>query len=183
VYHGDIFSEMVLGNLVQTSTVMLRRSRLARVRGFDTALKRSGEDYDFHLRVCREGPVAYLDAPSILFQTAAPDRLSGPDYRLDRARNLLATIVPIVARDRDRIRLPRVVIDEVLADAHGRLGECEYEHGDQRAAAGELASSLRHKPRQPRVAALLALSLLPPGLGRGAARIGSTVERLLRGRS
>src|SRR5436189_234382 len=34
VYTGDLFSCMMLGNLVHTSTVLLRRERLARVGGF-----------------------------------------------------------------------------------------------------------------------------------------------------
>jgi glycosyltransferase involved in cell wall biosynthesis len=165
VYAGDIFSQMVLGNLVHTSTVLLRRERWERVRTFNVALKRSGEDYDFHLRTCREGPVAYLDAPAILYQRGREDQLTViPAYKIDMARNFLATIQPVIARDRDRINLPQVMIDEVLAEAHAWLAECHYNIGENRSAASEFAASLRHKPQQPRIAALLALSLLPPSV-------------------
>src|SRR5882724_1813362 len=61
VFLGDIFSPMITGNLVHTSTVLLRRERFEKVREFDVNLRYSGEDYDFHLRTCREGDVAYLD--------------------------------------------------------------------------------------------------------------------------
>ncbi len=29
----------------------------------------SGEDYDFHLRTCREGPVGFVDLATIRYQT------------------------------------------------------------------------------------------------------------------
>jgi glycosyltransferase involved in cell wall biosynthesis len=50
---GSIFSKMLMGNLVHTSTVVLRRERLERVKGFDEQLRHCGEDYDFHLLTCR----------------------------------------------------------------------------------------------------------------------------------
>src|SRR5262249_32004512 len=65
---GRIFTPMVLGNLVHTSTVVLRRERLQKVGGFNEGLRRTGEDYDFHLRTCREGPVGLLDLPAIRYQ-------------------------------------------------------------------------------------------------------------------
>jgi glycosyltransferase involved in cell wall biosynthesis len=161
VFVGDIFSPMILGNLVHTSTVLLRRERLERVRGFDETLRRSGEDYDFHLRTCREGPVAYLDAVSILYMRGRNDQLTVGDNSIYLAQNFLRTLTPVLARDRDRIRLPRVMIDEVLADAHGWLGERHLMRAERLAAIRHLAVSLRHKPRQPRVLQQLAMSLLP----------------------
>ena len=168
LYSGDIFSEMVLGNLVHTSTVLLRRDRLERVGAFNVELRRAGEDYDFHLRTCREGPVAYLDIPAILYQRGRSDRLTL--NRIDLARNFLATITPVIERDRDRIRLPRIMLDEVLAEAHAWLGGCHLDLGDHRAARPELVASLRHKPKQPRIWGFLALSLLPPGVSAGMRR-------------
>ena len=168
LYSGDIFSEMVLGNLVHTSTVLLRRDRLERVGAFNVELRRAGEDYDFHLRTCREGPVAYLDIPAILYQRGRSDRLTA--NRIDLARNFLATITPVIERDRDRIRLPRIMLDEVLAEAHAWLGGCHFDLGDHRAARPELVASLRHKPKQPRIWGFLALSLLPPRVSAGMRR-------------
>jgi glycosyltransferase involved in cell wall biosynthesis len=170
VYAGDIFSEMVLGNLVHTSTVVLRRDRLERVGGFDERLRRTGEDYDFHLRTCREGPVAYLDVASILYRRGEADQLTSPELSIVRAQNFLRTIAPVIERDRDRIRLPRVMLDEVLAEAHAWIGGLHVERGEHLAGLRHLALSLRHKPRQPRVAGFLALGLLPVGVSDGLRR-------------
>jgi len=153
------------------------------VRTFDLSLKRSGEDYDFHLRTCREGPVAYLDATSIRYMWGAADQLTSPKHRIDMARNFLKTVSAVIERDRDRIRLPSVMIDEVLAEAHGWLGECQYDLGQTKEARSQLFASLRHKPKQPRIAAFLALSLLPAGVGarlHGAIR---TTRARMRGNS
>ena len=67
---------MIMGNLVHTSTVLIRRERLEKVRGFNEELRISGEDYDFHLRTCREGPVGFIDLATIRYQTGMPDRLT-----------------------------------------------------------------------------------------------------------
>lgn len=106
-YAGDIFSQMVMGSLVHTSTVLLRRERLEAVGRFNPALGPSGEDYDFHLRTCRAGPVAFVDLAAIRYQKGFADHLSRPHYNLVMARNFLKTIVPVLERDRSRIRLPQ----------------------------------------------------------------------------
>jgi glycosyltransferase involved in cell wall biosynthesis len=178
LYVGDIFSEMVLGNLVHTSTVLLRRERLERVGGFDERLQKTGEDYDFHLRTCREGPVAYLDVASILYRRGAEDQLTRPDLAILRAQNFLRTIAPVIRRDRDRIRLPSVMIDEVLAEAHAWVGGLHVERGEHLDGFRHLARSLRHKPRQPDVAKYLALNLLPAPAARGLRRAYRQVKRL-----
>src|SRR5581483_5809367 len=87
VFLGDIFSPMITGNLVHTSTVLLRRARFELVREFDVELRYSGEDYDFHLRTCRDGDVAYLDAPSILYQRGREDQLTNRKYSVHMAEN------------------------------------------------------------------------------------------------
>jgi len=43
VYAGDIFSQMIMGNLVHTSTVLIRRERLQQVHGFNEDLRHSAK--------------------------------------------------------------------------------------------------------------------------------------------
>jgi glycosyltransferase involved in cell wall biosynthesis len=75
---GYIFSQMVIGNLVHTSTSLLRRERLLKVAGFREELRTTGEDYDFHLRTCREGPVAFVDIETIGYTVGRADQLTAP---------------------------------------------------------------------------------------------------------
>ncbi len=161
VYLGDIFSPMITGNLVHTSTVLQRRARFEQVREFDVELRHSGEDYDFHLRTCREGDVAYLDAPSILYQRGREDQLTSSKYKIHMAENFLKTVHKALARDRGRVTLPPAVLDEVLAEAHAWIGEVRFDLGDSDQARHHLGTSLKFRPWQPRVAALLGAAILP----------------------
>jgi hypothetical protein len=153
---------MIMGNLVHTSTVVLRRERLDRVGGFREELRRSGEDYEFHLRTCREGPVGFIDVASIKYQCELPDRLTRPAYSVHMARAFLETIEGAIERDRARISLSPAMLAAVQAEAHAWLGEVQLERGESAEGRFHLARSLRHVRWQPRVLRLLAASALPP---------------------
>jgi GT2 family glycosyltransferase len=164
VWVGDIFSAMVMGSLVHTSTVVMRRECREKVGLFNEALQPLGEDYDFHLRTSREGEVALADLPTIRYQRGMPDRLTR--HRLVLAVHFLQTITETLARDRARITLPAWMIRDVLAEAHAWVGTELLDQGRGGEAARHFAASLRQKPWQPRTAALLLAGLLPQPLTR-----------------
>jgi GT2 family glycosyltransferase len=160
LYVGAIFSQMLVGNLVHTSTTLMRRQCIERVQGgFDETLRLAGEDHDFHFRVCREGPVALLDVSSIQYQVGMPDRLS--QHKLTIATNYLHTVHARLRQDGDRIHLPRALVNRVLARAEQWVGSELWYAGKRRKARGHLAASLWRRPCQPRTAGLFALSCLP----------------------
>ena len=166
LYAGEIYSQMIMGNLVHTSTVLLRRERFEQVRAFNEELHHSGEDYDFHLRTCRAGAVAFISVASIEYQKEMPDQLTGDAYSIDLARNFLKTITPFLANDRARIHLPRHMINFVLSDAHQWIGEAALDIGETQEARAHLFRSLCRRPWQPRTGALFVISLFPRRLGR-----------------
>ena len=161
LYHGDIFSPMITGSLVHTSTVMLRRSRLEQVVGFNEELKYSGEDYDFHLRTCLAGEVAFVDVSSIRYRIDGTDQLTQPAYAVHMARNKLRTITPLIASERARIRLPEAVLADIQARAHAWVGREALMSGDSREARTHLVASLRFRLFQPETLGYLALASLP----------------------
>jgi len=158
---GDIFSQMFLGNLVHTSTVMLRRERLLKTGLFDVGLRFSGEDYEFHLRTTSHGPVAFLDASSILYRVGADDQLSEPQWMVHIARNNLTTVLRWLHKAGQRIRLSRKVVRQRLAESYAWAGETELYLGNNRQAASHLLRGLRYRPSA-RGAARLGLCALPP---------------------
>lgn len=162
---GEIFSRMIMGSLVHTSTTLLRRDRLDRVGGFDESLRYSGEDYDFHLRTCREGPVGLLDLPTIRYQQGLPDRLTARKYGVHMAENALRTIERAVARDRDRIDLPERMLRWRFAEAHAWAGYERLERGEATLALEHYIRSLRSWPWQPRLAKQVLFAALPFGVG------------------
>jgi glycosyltransferase involved in cell wall biosynthesis len=170
LYAGTVYAQTVAGNLVHTSTVLLRRGRLEAVKAFREDFL-SGEDYDFHFRTCREGPVAFLDLPTIQYQLGLGDRLTRLTDLI--AVNYLKTISAALGRRDHGLDLPQGVIRRILANAHAWVGGEFARAGDFRGARAHLARSLTCRPWQPRVLAELALCCLPGGFAdalRGAFR-------------
>jgi glycosyltransferase involved in cell wall biosynthesis len=166
-YKGDIFEALILGNLVHTSTVLMRRERVRQAGGFDESL-RVAEDYEFHLRGCAYGPAAFVDAPAALYRVGAADQLTAPAYRAAITRNVLHTVRGWLDRDRARFHLPDAALRGRLAALYGDLGEDELETGDRGAARRHLWRSLRLRPRPDRRALMLLFALLPPACLRAA---------------
>jgi glycosyltransferase involved in cell wall biosynthesis len=161
VRRGDIFSRLILGNCVHTSTVLLRRERLRHIGGFDESLGRSGEDYDFHFHTCFFGPVGFLDTPSTLYQVGADDQLSGGAHTLQIARSNLRTVEKWLKLGGTRIVVPRALLRWRLAESHAWVGEQTLERGDRVTARSYFYRSLRLQPRQPRRAMLLLATFVP----------------------
>jgi GT2 family glycosyltransferase len=176
-YFGDIFAPMILGSLVHTSTVMLRRERALQVGGFDETLKHSGEDYDFHLRTCKAGPVGLLDVPAIQYRKGRPDRLTR--FTDATAINFLATIHKTVANDTEgRLRKQDVAL--VLQEANSWVAEEKFKLHDGKGVRRHAFRALRSNPRQRRLLALVFMSFLPHSLLEGILRTYRSAKARLR---
>ena len=161
LYWGDVYDGIVVGNLVLPSAAILTRARLQEVGGYDETLPVSGEDFDFFLRTCRAGPVAFVDVPTVLKEADRPDALTHPSLRLHLARNYVTTMEGALARDSGRIHLDPEVVRDARAFGHAWTGLCYLESGDAPSARRHLRRSLRLKPGQPRTIVLCVLTLLP----------------------
>jgi glycosyltransferase involved in cell wall biosynthesis len=157
---GDLSSEILLGNLLHTPTVLLRREWVERSGGLDASWGNGGEDYEYYTRLCAEGLVLLIDAPSILYRIGADDQLTAPEKMLKMAHNNLRTVRARVA-DRIRIALPPATMQRRMAWSLEWVGNEEFEAGRRGAAARHLASSLRTLPGVDRRLLLLALCALP----------------------
>ncbi len=178
-YRGDIGAQMLMGNVVHTSTVVLTRERAEAVKTFREDLRHAGEDYEFHLRTCRLGSVGYLDVSAIRYQRGNPDRVTRPANAIHLAHNFLKVIEPILTAERDRLDLPLAMQDAVMAEARAWLGEEMLENGDAAGARRELFQSLRIDPRQPRTARLLLAACMPAPLRAEARRLFRAAKQRL----
>ena len=154
---------MLMGNLVLTSTVVMRRERLEIVGRFDERL-RVGEDYEFFLRACRAGPVAFADIPDVRYRIGTTDKLGGPAAALAMGQAYQRVLETTLARDADRITLSPSMIKLARVHAHRWVGEMELLAGSPRLARAHLAEALRIHPLQPWIIALVLLTFLPPGV-------------------
>ena len=158
---GDLFSEILLGNLLHTSTVLVRRAWVEEIGGFDPSFIHAGEDYEFYVRLCSVGPVVFIDAPSTYYCVGAPDQLTRPSMILEIARNNLRTISKWLPHSASHLTIPRGQIRSRWADSYGWLGQAELDAGNRFAAARGLMLSLFFGPRVDRRAALLVLCAMP----------------------
>ena len=119
---GDIFSQMITGSVVHTSTVMLRRSWQQQVGLFNQDYRPLGEDFDFHLRTTRLGRVGFVDVSSIQYQIGAADALTDRKNIVYAAKNFLAAIEPFIQKERHRIKLSDAEVRKTLAYGYGWYG-------------------------------------------------------------
>lgn len=178
---GNIYTSMLRGNLVHTSTVMLTRERLEMVQGFDTGLVLSGEDYDFHFRTCKFGDVCFVDLPSTIYQLGYEDRLT--KYMQRVAENFLRTIEKAIVREKDTNQFPATMVHEVLAEAHGWIAEELFRARDKSGVRNHALRSIRNNFRQPRMMLLFCASFVPDALHNPLLTIYYGLKRRLRSQS
>ena len=163
VYTGDLFSHLLLGSLVHTPTVVMRRDRVRQTGGFDETLKPAGEDYDFHLRTALHGAVGFMDVPAMYYRVGNEDQITAGPLLLTLARADLKTLDKWLELGRGRITLPERVIRNRQAKSHHWIGYEAFQLGHFAEARANLARSLRLRPWQPYSAALLLGTLVPRG--------------------
>jgi GT2 family glycosyltransferase len=142
LYAGDIYGKALLGNLVLPSSVLMTRARLERAGHFDQSLQVAGEDFDFFLRVCREGPVAFADVPTVSYRVGQADQLTHPSRALYMARNYVRTLEQAIARDPDRVDVPQSMLDAARGYGHAWTAQGYMAVGDRRSARRHLRIAL-----------------------------------------
>jgi len=178
VYSGNIFSWMFMGNLVHTSTVLLRKTWQEAIGYFDEDLFKSGEDYDFHFRTCRMGDVAYIDVSSIDYRVGAPDQLTAPEYMIWGAQNNLTTILKMLARAKQEIQLPGSLIRKRMAGAYGWVGVTKF-YLNQDNARAYLLKSIKYNPLQVTMPLLYIFSFMPRSVFLSIVKTKRAVKRIL----
>jgi glycosyltransferase involved in cell wall biosynthesis len=142
LYVGDIYGKMILGNLVLPSSVLMTRERLQRVGSFDESLRVAGEDFDFFLRTCREGIVAFCDVPTVLYRVGDPDQLTHRSRSVYMARNYVHTLERFSTLDRDRLDVSAPMLRAARAAGHAWTAQAYLEQGDTESAKRHLRVAL-----------------------------------------
>jgi glycosyltransferase involved in cell wall biosynthesis len=180
ILKGDIFSRILLGNLVHTSTLLVRRARLRDAGEIDIEFTPRGEDYEFHVRICSHGPVALIEAPSTLYRIGAADQLTARHMAIHSARSNLAIVQRWLHRGKDRITLSRRAIHDRLAFSHHWVGEAEMLFGDWSKARSHLWKSLCYRPMVGKALLLFVFSNMPAPAYRAALRLKKALRRARR---
>jgi glycosyltransferase involved in cell wall biosynthesis len=166
VWWGDVYGWMARGNLCPTPSVVLTRERAAATGPFDETMQ-TGEDYDYFLRASASGPCAFLDAAVFSCRRGGGDQLTTPAHEVVIAQNALRSFEGVLASEGSKPDLTPAAIRDRRAYLHAWIGGQLLARRDNRGARRHLASSLQHRPLQPRLWGLLAAASLPSGLTEG----------------
>jgi glycosyltransferase involved in cell wall biosynthesis len=164
---GDILLEFLCDFFLITSGVMVPRTVLERVGGFDQALK-VGEDNELFLRIVSAYHVGCAPQ-NLLERTVRPDSLSRQDFDLD-ANVDLATIERYLAMHPAFARRHRERIDAHLATYLYGFGYRLLDEGQVNQARHMLRRSLGRRWTVPATRSLLR-SYLPDALARSGRAI------------
>jgi glycosyltransferase involved in cell wall biosynthesis len=159
VHSGWIYSNLLLDCVIHTSTAMIRRDVAKAVGEFNPSL-RTGEDYDYWLRLSRQceihklnGIYSYYRAvPSSL--TGSPNSASNEYQVLKRAIERWGLSSPNgtgVSEDLLKKRLAALAFDS---------GYAHYHRGSKKLARAAFTQALRHDPLRWRAFAYLIATLI-----------------------
>jgi glycosyltransferase involved in cell wall biosynthesis len=172
---GHVWNKMVWGNFVHPPTVMFRKSLLEITGGLDPSAAPEG-DWDFFIRVSKEGEIGHIDHP-LLDYRLSPDQMSGPK---NAKASLLGQVYILRKTHSPSASWPdklRELWRERHALIYAGLARAEAQQNGW-AALGylSLAAAHRHPPHS--VAAILVLILLPVWASRSLLAARRAVKRM-----
>ena len=141
---GNLHPILLWGNVVPTSSVLLRREQALAVGMFDESFP-IAEDWEYWLRLTLRHPVAYIDRHLASYRLRDTG-LSGPAAgRSQRFLSLhLRALEKHMAQEGDRLTPDtREIIQRRVAALRYRLGASHLKAGEARRAFHEIGSSLR----------------------------------------
>jgi glycosyltransferase involved in cell wall biosynthesis len=160
---GDLTWPMVIGNLIHTSTVVARAEALAQA-GQYRQIYHPCEDQEYYFRLCRTGPVVYVDAVTIHYCVGAADAATAPSQAVKLATSHLRVLNDLLQQEQDRIQLPADLLHQVQAAAYRWVGSAYCEAGQRTEARAHLWVSLRMNPRDRIALMYLVMTLMPRAL-------------------
>jgi hypothetical protein len=159
-YSGNIFSPMVLGSLVHTSTVMFRKTKMDEI-GYLREDFKICEDYEYFLRITKSGPVAFVDCPTIEYRIGEEDALSAPKNAIVFSAVFLNMLRGNLRNE--TVSLPPGMIKQALSDAYAWVGNEKAAVDEHYMASKYLLMAVIHRPSTEKIKLLL-VSLLPRSL-------------------
>ncbi|HKX30508.1 MAG TPA: glycosyltransferase [Blastocatellia bacterium] len=151
-YTGDpTFSQLLFGNFIPNSTVVIRRACLDRVGLLNESPELIAvEDYEYWMRIARVCPMAGLPKPLVYYRIREGN-LMGDGRDIDKRLRLFLRVIYEIERQYPRMwEECRVDRDLLLARLHVRAGFAWKERGLWREALRRFIRALTYS-RRPRV--------------------------------
>ena len=156
---GNCYARLALGNVVQVSSVVLRRECLDKVGRFDDKIpRRTCEDYDLWLRMARHFDFAYIPEPLMLYRRHAANMSNNTQAMTQDEAYVLQKALkadPSLA-----VQTGAQAIRERLANLLFSVGYHFFDEGDLSQAGPNLRHALRFR-YSPYIFMLWAATFLP----------------------
>lgn len=140
---GPLYHVMLEGNVIPTSSVVLRRAQALAIGRFDEQFP-VVEDYDYWLRLTLRHPVVYVDRPLVAYRMRETG-LSGP--LATRGQRFLACRIKVLEQHRQQAGVwlsqqERRMVHHRIAALRYRLGVLHLKRGDGRTAIAGISQAL-----------------------------------------
>ena len=156
---GWIYKDMLLASVICIITAMIRRSVIKTVGSFDESLK-TGEDYDFWLRVSRQFRAAEFDRTLAYYRMHASSTTKVPRKENNEYNVLLKTLADYGPAGPDNVSAAESALRERLFQLCFSHGYLHIRSGDPKVAQQAFREALHHSPLSPKVWAYWVLAVL-----------------------
>ena len=146
---GWIYPEILLDSLICIITVVVRREVFDAVGGFDEQL-RTGEDYDFWVRVAQRYRCRRLDETVAWYRLHEGGTTRVPRPECNEYGVVLRALERFGTSGQRGVPLPRRLLDQRLYRLCFDHGYLHYWHGQSAVAQRQFAQALRHSAAHPK---------------------------------
>ncbi len=163
VYHGHIARYLFCGNFVLPSSVLMRKSAIDRIGGFDESYK-VAEDTEYFLRLCTYYDAAFIDCPLVDYLIKRAGNLTGSSNTELLIKNAINIQLNYLSRQSGIYELNKSLFNTAIAKSYARLAYYYLTMRMNKAARPEAKRSKSWKPIQGKAYLYWLLSFCPPFL-------------------
>ena len=149
-YSGWIYTTLLFDNVIHIITAMVHRSVVETVGSFDESL-RTGEDYDFWLRVSRQFRAAEFDRTLAYYRIHTASTTRVPRKENNEYKVLLKTLAAYGPAGPDNVTIPEKALRERFSQLCFSHGYFHIRSGDANVAREAFSAALHHSPLKPKV--------------------------------
>ena len=145
---GHIFPQVFAETLFQTSAVLMRKSCVDAVGGFDATL-RMGDDYELFLRLAHQFELGYVDEPLVLYRQHATQGTRTWGKQLQQGVPWESLVLTKIVDRYPEVfeELGKQKVNERLSKPYVALAYACFAEGDHRSARQLMRGALRYWPR------------------------------------
>ena len=160
IYYGNIANHLFFGNFILPSSVVMRKSIINNLGGFDENYK-IAEETDFFLRVCTLYDAAYVDRTLVDYLVKRVGNLTGSPNTEKLIRNAIAIQKKYLAEHPDIYCSKKSFFDNGVAKSYARLAYYYLTMKNNKDARKEAKFSIFLYPKQLKAYSYWLLSFSP----------------------